>query len=366
MLVWRTDEAPGKEPVYCFAMTSDGKCLMSGHPLGRGRPKPHQNFAFHIWRNGKIVQTIYDEIGAVDIKASKDDRFFVISRRDGWLGRVLIPKQTDSTLSIDKAHFGLASERLRRVAISPDSRHVVAIGKHRIFRWDASKGGMPKVWKDLRELNKKAEEQRKWNQSLESCTDRELLDIAFSNDGTRLAVGTKSPGHVVVFDVIQDDLLLYKTLQPGFAMGLADAKYIAWNKEGGYVAAGASNGRLCVSHLSGRGAGGTGSAKGEEITALTYAPDGYMLTHAMTSVNTQRGTVGYQIIFDLNPSRRTDHFPRDRKVMTHDKSEMHTGEITSMYYTKDGHYLVSGSTDGTIKWWEFDREKRAALDAKGK
>ena len=43
---------------------------------------------------------------------------------------------------------------------------------------------------------------------------------------------------------------------------------------------------------------------------------------------------------------------------------MHTDEITSLVYTKDGNFLVSASLDGTIKWWEFDRDKRIALDAK--
>ena len=271
-------------------------------------------------RNG---QRILSGANVTDVAFSPEDLTFAWVQDDGTLGR----KQTSFTDdSIN--NFEPADEPLHCLTCTPDGSQIIAAGAGSLYFWDAKTGGKPVT-------------------KLKSVSDGDIVnDVAFSLDGRHFATAA-ADGHVFIWKkyktwVTEHDLSDHSTGVA--ALSVAFMMSVESNEPG--------KEHLCVGMES-------GSVKyfdvesGEPVAASfrfrTHEPVRAIAISPSQSVQAFAGFDAQRFApwFQGGPFNSLE-----TQIPIQHKGN-HRAAVNSVVFTDDGRYLISGSEDGTIKWWEF-------------
>ena len=211
------------------------------------------------------------------------------------------------------------TDRVRSVALSPDGTQLVTTGfDRRILLWDAGTG--------------------EYQGELPSPHERSIIQVAYSPDGKKLA--TIDAGNmVVIWDMVRRTTLHAPIVLPGETVLIG----LAFSPDGRYLATGdflatitildANSGELICSREN--------AHDGWALT-LAYAPDGKTLASGGTD-----GTIRLWDIEKVTQACMEEINPPDGSTMSHDSW------VTSLLFSSDGSRLISGSSDNSIKFWDF-------------
>ena len=241
--------------------------------------------------------------------------------------------------------------RVRRIAFSPDGRHLTSGSSDRTVRiWDLESGesrvleghagGVNSVAfsPDGRHLASGSSDRtvRIWD--LESREGRVLEghaggvnSIAFSPDGRQLASGS-SDGTVRVWDLASGESRVLR----GHAGGVNS---VAFSPDGRYLASGSSDRTVRIWDLeSGESRVLEGHAGG--VNSIAFSPDGRQLASG-SSDRTLR-------VWDLASG--------ESLVL-----RGHAGGVNSVAFSPDGRYFASGSSDRTVRIWDIENGESRVL-----
>lgn len=316
-------EQPPRQPVVSLDVTAAGHRVVSGHHAVNGRDS-------YVWvwpegengaaRNG---QRILSGANVTDVAFAPDDLTFAWVQDDGVLGR----KQTSFT-DDSVNNFESAEEPLHCLTWSPDGSQIIAAGAGTLYFWDTKTGGKPVA-------------------KLDFVPNGDIVnDIAFSNDGRYFATAAAG-GRVFIWKKyetwvtehhLSDDLAGVAALSVAFMTSggrdKPDREQLCVGLENGFV--------KYFDVESGEHVGTSIQLRTPEpVRSIAISPS--QTVQAFAGFDAQR----FAPWFEGGPFRSLDsQIPVQNK-------DSHTAAVNAVVFTDDGRYLISGSEDGTIKWWEF-------------
>jgi WD40 repeat protein/transcriptional regulator with XRE-family HTH domain len=171
--------------------------------------------------------------------------------------------------------------------------------------------------------------------------------MAWSPDGSLLACGTYQQG-VQVWDVATRRLRRFE--QPYLAWFLS----VAWSPDGTRLVGAAHDGSVYLWE----GIGDTGQAQGTvptrlqghqgRVMSLAWSPDGTLLASGGSS-----GSGGEVFLWDVQTCRDSDDYEgsslQSLPVRTFAK---HPGRVYALAWSPRGDQLISGGSDGRLRWWD--------------
>ncbi|QDU36702.1 Serine/threonine-protein kinase PknB [Maioricimonas rarisocia] len=316
---WRINDWP----ILDLDVSADGKWLATAHR------SPDQ---FQVWtwpldentldRRRWFTKVAEGEIR--DLRISPDNRSVAWVEADGHLR---LRRLTDSEENVPT--FERSRDALHCLAWSPTSEWIATGGDGGLVFWDANRGDAPL-----------------FSVAVPGEPEVRITSIVWERRGKRVAVATQS-GRIIVWEVLRSDVRLERT----FDSFNGDIDSLSWSNDRRWIAAGLRNGSIEVVDLVGTRQPGTGST-GWPTTEIAFSPDSQWIASAGDFKQGQSGT-GYIINID----GLTQQPSTDRRSL-HDA---HSEPITGLAFTPDGRFLVSGSTDGNIKWWQFAEPLRPAI-----
>ena len=286
--------------VYSLAFTSDSASLLSGG----------EDDTLRVWdvASRQCVRVMQGyAIGIYEIDWSPD-------------GMHLVSGGTDMLVTIWDVTTGTASKVLRGhnwivngVAWSPDGRWLASCELHTLIRlWDATSGACVQTLQDLA---------------------ASPLDVAWSPDGQLLAWGTDQHG-ILVWDMTKQGLLWDK--RPLSTI----IHYVAWSPDGTRVVGGGDDGSLYLWEI----ADGTLRQRlpGHQGMAarVVWSPDGTRLASCGGSSDT-----GELFVWDVQSGECLQTFAG------------HPGIVYAVVWSPTGDILVSGGSDGILRWWDVQSGK---------
>lgn len=316
---WWEDD--GMFPVLCLDVSPDGKWVVSGHRgthVDRGEVR-----LCEVWEDGKKLNMhgvpVPKAVHVWDVAFSPDGKQFAWVQEDGVLG--VAPA---NSFARSKAfQFEKVDRPLRSVCWSPDGKSILTGSTTVIYVWDAEKRAKPLFHEIL------------------NPTQTTINDIAYSADGSQIAAGG-GDGHVTIFRTDRKPPSWQHLLsrRDGSRPHKGPVHAVAFSPDGSMLfSAGEDGVALGWDTKTGKerskGFGGDARAK----RALAFSADGSLLAQAGDNL---------QIIIDETKERGAV-----KAMLGSHINEMHKNDITSLAFTRDGRYLISGSEDGTIKWWEL-------------
>ncbi len=286
--------------VYSLAFTSDSASLLSGGEDGTLR----------VWdvASRQCVRVMQGyAIGIYDIDWSPD-------------GMHLVSGGTDTLVTIWDVTTGTASKVLQGhnwivygVAWSPNGRFLASCELHTLIRlWNATSGACVQTLQDLA---------------------ASPLGVAWSPDGQLLAWGTDQHG-IQVWDMRKQGLLWDKLPLSTII------RYVDWSPDGTRVVGGGDDGGLYLwgiadGTLRQRLPGHQGMA-----TRVVWSPDGTRLASCGSSNDT-----GELFVWEVQSGECLQTFAG------------HPGIVSTVVWTPTEDLLVSGGSDGILRWWDVQSGK---------
>lgn len=268
-------------------------------------------------------------VSVTQVAVSPDDRFIAWSRTDGKVGRQFSDfsdLEVDSFLPVDDTLFCLAW--------SPNGNRIVTGGKGKLYFWDATAD-----WKN----SEKADP----IQVIDAHDGKDVRTVAWSPDGKWITTGS-SDGKVWWWDMTAENPtgeFRNDTVQQPHAV-----TSMTWAPDSSRVACVTTDGNRHVLSADGLRAASRGVNE-RPCLAVAWAPNGVRLADSGSNWN-DRSRPFILIDYDqlvVREERQQEPLP----VVLGEDDGGHMKAITALKFTPEGRYLVSGSEDGTVKWWEF-------------
>ncbi|MFC1766225.1 protein kinase [Planctomycetota bacterium] len=195
------------------------------------------------------------------------------------------------------------------ISFSPDSRSLAGVTETGLQFWNTTD------WKS-----------RPLGKSLNIDTSK-IRSLAFTPDGSRLIFApTRFTSKLVIYNLADSTL-------EGELTGLDRPGVISAN--GAVVAAGGSDGDVCVWDLANQKLIRKFKAHKNIVLGVALSPNGRMLV---------TGGDDYQVLL-----WNTETFDQI------DRIKGHHNQVWNLQFSRDGRYLVSASADASVKLWEWER-----------
>ncbi|MCE9672129.1 WD40 repeat domain-containing protein [Myxococcus stipitatus] len=165
--------------------------------------------------------------------------------------------------------------------------------------------------------------------------EAQVLQVAYSPSGDRLATGTWADGqNVVVWDATTGERLVEMEGHE------AEVRALAWSPDGALLASGSRAHDACL--WDARTGALVHAMTGQEgqVTAVAFSPDGRVLA---------TGNLGWKVrLFDVATGEK------ERTLSGHQQS------VLALSFHPSGRWLASGASDDTVRVWDLESGKQVA------
>jgi WD40 repeat protein/transcriptional regulator with XRE-family HTH domain len=207
------------------------------------------------------------------------------------------------------------------VGWSPDGRRLASSGWDNAIRlWEPATGTCVQILRDL------------------DHPDTLFNGVAWSPDGERLASGTILQG-VLVWDVTERSQRWVSRQFPTWI------RHVAWSPDGTRLVSGSDDGHVYVwdtadgTHLL-RLAGHHGV-----VTSVAWSPDGTWLASGGSGQG--QGEGGEIFVWEVQRGERHPAWGAGNSALVG-----HPGVVSAVTWAPSGQRLISGGSDGRLRWWE--------------
>ena len=310
------------QPVLDIDISPDGRWVVSGHRATEERG------GVRLWSvdDGRLSQTVPlpSGVSVFNVAFSPDGRYFAWVQDDGHLR--LQPTSPSDAPAEEIRPFDPVEIPLKSLAWSPDGATILTGGQgpNPLSEWDVRLGGSPVSipW---------------------GAPTGTINAIAFSPAGTRFATAAST------VTIWRNDA------QPPRVMRSMDARKFG-GRSGAFLSVVFSSDG--ASWYAGHQAGGVYWAEADSDESHAYfGVDRPVKSIALAPDGSALAVVDFHEEY-LSPTIITGMIENDWNTMDYSRSEAarawtaHAG-LTSLAFTPDGHYVIAGSLDGTIKTWEL-------------
>jgi WD40 repeat protein/transcriptional regulator with XRE-family HTH domain len=200
------------------------------------------------------------------------------------------------------------------LAWSPDGRRLASAGwDNAILLWEPATGTCVQILRDLEHAN------------------TFFYGVAWSPDGERLASGTILHGVLVWDGTVRSRHWLSSQLSPWI-------RRVAWSPDGTWLVGGGDDGSVSVWDVSAGGLQRQLAGHQGAVMSVAWSPDGRRLA----SGGSGRGG-GELFVWDADSGKPVHAF------------EGHPGVVSALSWVSGGEVVVSGDSDGRLRWWEVQR-----------
>jgi WD40 repeat protein/transcriptional regulator with XRE-family HTH domain len=285
-------------PVYSIAFTPDSRLLLSGS----------EDRTLRVWdvESGYCVRIIQGYAGTqYDVAWSSDGQRLASAGPDRL---VTLWEVAGETLPrVLRGHRWLVTG----VAWSPNGRLLASAGWDNALRlWDPATGACTQILQDP------------------DYSDTQFGDVAWSPDGHLLASGTYQHG-VQVWE-----MTALSRRWVGHA-GLTFVRRVAWSPDGSRLASCGDDGSICLWRASDGMLLQTLHEHSARVATVAWSPDGIWLASGGGGRNS-----GELFLWQTGNGKRVRTF------------EGQPHEVSAVVWNTLGDQLVSGDSDGHLRWWE--------------
>lgn len=322
-------------PVSSLDVSQSGEFLVVGrkHSIGRAATVSVLDVAGSLESGGDsqigIVQ-MPDNVGVTQVSVSPDDRFFAWTRSDGKLGR-----QRADFSDLEADSFLPVEDTLYCLDWSPDGKRIVTGGTGKLYFWDAAA-----EWKNHPKSVPML--------VVDAHDGKDVRSVAWSPDGKWITTGS-SDGKVWWWDPAQEKPTGQFRNDSGeqFSGQIRGVTSMEWSQDSRKIVFGLENGQFRVLHADGQR---SSKISGEgQPSVVAWSPDGLWIA----SGNSTDETTSIRIEHDRSIPEEQRPSSELAFEFIRKSDGLHMERITALRFTSDGRYLISGSEDGTVKWWKF-------------
>ena len=307
--------------VWCVSFSPDGRYIASGSV----------DLTVCVWdwkKQKKMAQLVGHTLRINDVCFSPDGQYIVSGSLDStvrvwdWITQKEISKLEGHTSNDGRRRgytYGVSS-----VCFSPDGQYIASGGSDNTARvWD---------WKNEKEIKKL--EHIDW-----------ALIVCFSNDG-RYIVSSSSDNTVRVWDWENEKEIRKFAGTPDSICFSNDGRYI--------VASGSDDNTVRVYILDWENEKEIRKLEGHigRVSSTCFSPDGKYIV-----VPRVRGS-GYTVASGSVDAIHVWDWENEKEIR---KLEGHAGRVSSVCFSPDGRYVVSGSHDQTVRIWDWELENKKEI-----
>ncbi len=294
--------------VYSIAFTPDSRLLLSGS----------EDKTLRVWdvESGQCVRVIQSyAVALYDVTWSPDGTQLACAGSDSLVTVWDVADQMPPRVMRGHswAVFG-------GVAWSPDGRLLASSGLDNAIRlWDPTSGASVQILRDP------------------DHSDTLFYGVAWSPDGQLLANGSYMHG-VQVWDMTARSRLWVGRAHPAFV------RCIAWSPDGMRLASCGDDGTICLWRATDGTLLQTLQEHSGNVTTLAWSPDGTWLASGGGGRST-----GELFLWNTGNGKRVRTF------------EGQSHAVSAVAWNTLGDQLVSGDSDGNLRWWEAQSGKCLAM-----